>query len=125
MSHTRRTVVGVAGAAVVSTAGCLRASIGDENSNGEPTMELRNELTEAVTAEVTVVPTDATDPVVDDRYDLDAGGTRTVTVAKRGSFRVSTSMVDGPVESIFEHQWNADADPTLTVTVHDSGVSYE
>lgn len=88
-------------------------------------MELRNELDDAVTVDVSVVPADANDPVVDDRYDLDAGETRTVSVAGSGPFQVAASMVDGPVESIFEHEWDAEADPTLAVSFRDSGVQYD
>ncbi|MFB6193434.1 MAG: hypothetical protein ABEI75_00080, partial [Halobaculum sp.] len=85
-------------------------------------LRLRNELEYALTVSVEVSSVETDRTVLDDQYDVVSGGTRRVTVDGQPTFRVAVWMVDGPVESIFGHRW--DATESLTVVCHENGIDF-
>lgn len=135
----RRTYLGTIGGTVAIVSGCLSGASTDRHTTDSKRTNrlkllLENEVTNAITAEVSVTPADGStesdedtteEPVLDKKYELDATSTKEVSLsAAPTEYVVSASMPDGPVESIWEHQWNVVSENSQTITFSENGVDF-
>lgn len=125
----RRRYLGAFGVNVAITAasGCLSSMPGaNTDASKKGTVELKNKMDKSVTARVKVSPENKSEePVLEEEYDLNPNNTKEEIIERKTSkYVVSSSMPNGPVESIFKHKWNVELDSSLTITFNNKGVHF-
>ncbi|MFB6235543.1 MAG: hypothetical protein ABEH81_06735 [Halopenitus sp.] len=61
-----------------------------------------------------------------DTYELDDGERRTIDVQiEPGEYVLQCWMPDGPVETLFGHEWSTATEPSLQIRFHAGGIEFE
>lgn len=139
---SRRSLVAtLASMAGVGLAGCSSTEPGprDGESPKTPTrtpdqetpsppyqLTLVNDTGQGVDASIEVQRQTLEEPVWAGSYQLTDGAKRDVEVEiEPGEYVLRCWMPDGPVETLFGHEWHTAEEPSLRVGLHDGGVEFE
>lgn len=89
-------------------------------------LTLVNDTGQQVDASIEVQRQAPEEIVWTESYQLTDGAKRDVEVeVEPGEYVLRCWMPDGPVETLFGHEWNTAKEPSLRVRLHDGGVEFE